>query len=125
MIFGIPLVAIGLLFNQFQIIPFFEPIAVTILTISGIAVGIFHLMLGISERSNSYAKWWVLAGLALIIGMLLALCYGWRAYYPIPMLSIPFMYALHGTLNAIGFAIPAIIGWSIFLKPTQSRSWMM
>lgn len=34
-----------------------------------------------------------------------------RHVYLIPALSIPWMYAVHGTLNAIGFALPAVFGW--------------
>ena len=58
----------------------------------------------------------LLAGICLQAGMLLAFLYGIRAYFPIAILSIPFMYALHGTLNAF-----ALILANIFLDSPGAR----
>jgi hypothetical protein len=46
--------------------------------------------------------------LALFFGMMLAGAYALRA---LPGLGIPQMRALHGTLNAVGFALGGLIAW--------------
>lgn len=108
---GVPMVAIGISSSHLDGPPLLEVVAVTIMVAAGIWVGLLHLSLAVKSRFNTYAWLWLLAGLALIGGMVLALLYGWRYYFPIPSLSIPTMYALHGTLNAIGFAAPALVAW--------------
>ncbi|MEN0050921.1 MAG: YndJ family transporter, partial [Bacteroidota bacterium] len=108
---GVPMVAIGISSSHLDGPPLVEVVAVTIMVAAGIWVGLLHLLLAKQMQFRAYACLWVLAGLALISGMVLALLYGWRYYFLIPSLSIPSMYALHGTLNAIGFAAPALIAW--------------
>jgi hypothetical protein len=53
------------------------------------------------------------AGLALAAGMFLAMLYGARAYLPPDGLDIPWMRALHGTGNALGFGLAGLLAWSI------------
>ncbi|MEM8523150.1 MAG: YndJ family transporter [Bacteroidota bacterium] len=108
---GVPMVAIGISSSHLNGPPLLEVMAVTIMVAAGIWVGLLHLLLTKKMQFRAHAWLWLLAGLALISGMVLALLYGWRYYFPIPSLSIPSMYALHGTLNAIGFAAPALIAW--------------
>ena len=110
-ILGIPLVAIGITTTHFQLPIVIEVFAVTIMASAGAGTGILHLLLGWKNRNQVFGWLWILAGCALIGGMSLAFLYGWRHYYPIPAITIPWMYALHGTLNAVGFAIPGILGW--------------
>lgn len=108
---GVPMVAIGISSSHLDGPLLLEVVAVTIMVAAGIWVGLLHLLLAKKLRFRAYAWLWLFAGLALISGMILALLYGWRYYFPIPSLSIPTMYALHGTLNAIGFAAPALVAW--------------
>ena len=110
-ILGIPLVAIGITTTHLQLPVWIEVFAVTVMILGGFTTGLLHCLLGWKNRHQLYGKCWFIAGLALIVGMMLALGYGWRHVYLIPALSIPWMYAVHGTLNAIGFALPAVFGW--------------
>lgn len=110
-ILGIPLVAIGITTSQLDWPAPIEVFAVTVMAVSAWCVGLLHLILGWRHRFQAFGGLWMLCGLALMIGMSLAFLYGWRYYYSISFLSIPWMYAVHGTLNAIGFAIPGILGW--------------
>ncbi|MCB0639479.1 MAG: YndJ family transporter [Lewinella sp.] len=64
---------------------------------------------------------WRLSSLALGWGMLLAGAYGWRFWWPLEWLTIPWMYAVHGSLNALGFALPGLLGWR--LANTRSSFW--
>jgi len=96
---GIPLVATGITTTHFHWPFWLESLFVSIMALSAMGIGGLHLFHG-----------WK----ALGIGMGLALLYGWRHYFPIPMINIPFMYALHGSLNALGFALPASLAWYFF-----------
>jgi len=80
-------------------------------------VGLLHLYLAFKNKNLLIKVLWTIAGFSLLCGMTLALLYGWRAHHSLTFLTIPWMYAVHGTLNAVGFAIPALLGWSILVKP--------
>jgi hypothetical protein len=55
---------------------------------------------------------WLIAGVSLAGGMLLAGLHASRlALPPLPWLDLPWMLALHGTLNAIGFSLAAVLAW--------------
>jgi len=112
-ILGIPLVAIGITTTHFHLPIVIEVIAVTVMASGGIGTGFLHLKLGWTHKTRLLGWLWILAGFALIGGMSLAFLYGWRHYFPISAITIPWMHALHGTLNAVGFALPGILGWYI------------
>lgn len=110
---GVGLVAIGITASQYQLPPWIEVVSVSIL-----AVCTFRFALGLLQLGNGLAGWSLrFGGLALATGMLLALCYGWRYYFPVPALDIPLMYAIHGSLNSLVFAIPTV--WAA----TFTREW--
>lgn len=110
-ILGVGLVAIGITTTHFNLPSFIEIIAVTTMALAGGTVGILHLILGWKNRKAIFGGLWMLAGIALVIGMGLALLYGWRTVFPLSFLSIPWMYAVHGTLNSMGFALLGVLGW--------------
>ena len=114
-ILGIPLVAIGITTTHLGLPMGIEIFAVTIMALGGFITGLLHCFLGWENKHQTYGKLWFIAGIALMIGMALAFSYGWRSVYLIPTLTIPWMYAVHGTLNAIGFALPAILGWYYYI----------
>ena len=45
--------------------------------------------------------------------VVLALLYGCRAYFPLAWLDIPWMRAVHGTANALGFGLAGVLGWTV------------
>ena len=106
---GVPLVAIGITSSQLSLPPAIEVFAVTILACS--ALGISHGYLAWAGEVEQAPKvCFLLGGLALGCGMVLALLYGWRSLVPISWVTIPAMYTLHGTLNSWGFCLPCILG---------------
>jgi hypothetical protein len=113
---GVPLVAIGITATQFHFPFWMETIAVFIMVFGGFSIGCFHFILGWQNKAFLYGLFWMIAGLALMSGMILAMLYGLRNVVIIPFLSIPWMYSVHGTLNAIGFAFPALFGWVLYFK---------
>ena len=108
---GISLVALGILSTHWDLPDWIEIVAVSIMAGSGLGTGVLHCYLA-RRHPVPIGRWcWRIGGMALVIGMGLALAYGWRTVWPPAFLTIPWMYAIHGSLNAVGFAIPGLLGW--------------
>ncbi len=120
-IIGIPLVAIGISATHFNWSGYLEVCSVSVMTIAASIVGLLHISLGIKTKKILPKICFILGGLALIIGMSLAFCYGWRHVYIIEALTIPWMYAIHGTCNAIGFAFPILVAWKLSTYRTSKN----
>ncbi|MEM9917126.1 MAG: YndJ family transporter [Bacteroidota bacterium] len=118
---GVPLTAIGITAAQFDMPAVFELIPATIMALSGMLTAWAHWILFRTYPQAKGRYYWLFAGTALFGGMLLALLYGWRSVFPISFLSIPWMHAIHGSLNAAGFALPALLGWHLHLNHSPSR----
>lgn len=84
---------------------------------AGVMVGSLHFRLGIKEK-RSVQFLWCAGGAMLIAGMVLAITYGLRAYFPSLSLSLTAMYRWHGTCNALAL-FSLLIGW--YLKKAQPR----
>jgi len=110
---GAPLVAIGITGSQVGLPQIVESLCVSVMALTGVGVGLLHLYLAFKSTDLLVKGLWLIGGLCLLAGMTLALLYGWRAHHSLTFLTIPWMYAVHGTLNAVGFAIPALLGWSL------------
>lgn len=114
MITGIPLVALGILTTHAGGPPAFEVFAVVLLAAAGLVCAALHFYFAIRPPARWQGnRWiWLPGGLCLATGLILAVLYGIRHYHPLPWMSIPWMYAVHGTLNALGLAL-LTLGWSI------------
>ena len=110
---GIPAVALGITLTQFSAPAWIETAAATIMASGGMVLAVWHVGLAF-EKKNSLPRRIGQLGIAgcLFLGMTLALLYGWRAYFPLPFLSIPWMYALHGSVNTLGVGILGVWVWS-------------
>jgi hypothetical protein len=53
------------------------------------------------------------AGSALFVGVILAGVYGVSEYTGELLISIPQMARFHGVLNAVGFAVCGLLGWTL------------
>ena len=110
-ILGPPLVAIGILATHYHGPEVLELIAATIMALGGAGVAGRHFQLATQPGNGRGGPfYWVLGGIFLLGGMVLALLYGWRSVYPLPLLNIPWMYAVHGSVNAAGVAL-LVVGW--------------
>ncbi|WP_373550848.1 YndJ family transporter [Haliscomenobacter sp.] len=107
---GIPAVAVGITSAQFGIDPWLETFAATLMALGGLGVAFWHAGLALKSGQPLNQR---LASLGLFLclgtGMILALLYGWRNYFLPPFLSIPWMYALHGTMNTLGVGVFGIL----------------
>jgi hypothetical protein len=82
------------------------------MSLSGLGVAWLYLRLAFQQTTNPVARQlWSLGALFLTAGMLLSILYGTRSLIPVPWLDIPWMRAWHGTADALGFTIPALLGW--------------
>ncbi|WP_438482333.1 YndJ family transporter [Oleiharenicola lentus] len=121
---GVPLVAVGITATQLNWGHALELLAGLVLGLSGMVVAILQIKLAQENRWPLAARvLWVIAGFSLFFGMTLALLYSARTFVmPLPWLNIPWMRALHGTANALGFAQCAALGWVLALcaKPDIS-----
>jgi len=111
---GVPLVAAGITATQLGGPAWVELLAAWVLVLGGWGVAWEHLVLAVQERRvHRLARaLWLVAGISLGLGMLLAGLYASRMFLPaMGWLGIPWMRALHGTLNAMGFSLLALLGW--------------
>ena len=120
---GVPLVAVGITSSQLGQTHAVEFFAALVLAGSAMIVALFQLRLATqTRRALGVRVCWAVAGFSLLAGMSLALLYSARPYFsPVPWLDLPWMRALHGTANALGFAFCALLGWRLNEpKPTPS-----
>lgn len=111
---GVPLVAVGITTTQLGGPAMLETIATGVLILGGLGVAFQHVALAVTEgcvRATVRILWGV-AGICLAAGMTLAALYALRGHIAaLPWLDIPWMRALHGTLNALGFSLLALLAW--------------
>jgi hypothetical protein len=111
---GVPLVAAGITATQLGLGPWLECLAACLTVLAGLVTAWLHLRLsGQSTRHWLVRALLAVAGLSLAGSMFLAALYGCRYYAPVAWLSIPWMRALHGTANALGFGLAGMLGWSM------------
>ena len=65
---------------------------------------------------------WSIAGVSLAVGMVLAILYGSRQYLTMSWLDIPHMRAIHGTANALGFALCGLVSQYSASAPQGPKS---
>jgi hypothetical protein len=109
---GVPLVAVGITASQLGVGPWLECGASWVTAAAGLATAWLHLRLaGCRTHPLPARALWGVAALALAGSMVLAALYGARAFLPLAWLDIPWMRALHGTANGLGFGLAGLCGW--------------
>jgi len=117
-VLGVPAVAIGITTTQLGWGLAFECAAGWGLALSGMAVGILQVRLAIEAGGSWLVRGlFLVAGVSLFFGMLLAGLYATRAFaLPLPWLDIAWMRALHGTANALGFGLCGTLAWTLKIQ---------
>lgn len=113
-IVGVPLVAVGMTVSHEGAGFAVETIAAGLLVVAGWIVARLHLALaaGDPDAGRVVRILWTVSACSLFSGMLLAALYALRVWnLGWAWLDIPQMRALHGTLNSLGFALPALLAW--------------
>lgn len=117
---GVPLVAVGITATQLGLAPWLECAAAWITSLSGLLTALLYWRLSRDSDFERAARWlWFVAALSLAFGMVLSAMYGTRFYLPLTWLDIPWMRALHGTANAIGFGACGVLGWWIAKRDSE------
>lgn len=109
---GVPLVATGITLTHFGRLAWVEPLGVLVLVAGALGVALSQMKLGVEAGRPA---WWraafMVSGLSLLIAMLLALGFGVRYFIPSLALTMPQMWAVHGSLNAFGFGLLGLLAW--------------
>lgn len=111
---GAPLVALSMIILQLGGPHWLDFGAAWILALGGLGVALQHLVLGWAERTVHplVRGLWGIAGICLAVGMVLTLFYSARVYLPtMAWLDLPWMRMMHGSLNAVGFSLAALLAW--------------
>lgn len=109
---GMPLVAVGITATQLGLSPGLEAAAAIWMALAGLLTAGLHwhaAARGLASRPACCL--WGVAGTALAASMAMAAMYGLRGLLDWSWLDIPLMRATHGTLAALGFALPVFLGW--------------
>jgi len=110
-VIGVPFVAVGI--TAGRTVPVVELSAAWFLAATCLLVVALQV-----TRAARAAFWpervlFAVSGLALLVGMSLAAVYALSTYRAAYWLTIPQMIPWHGTLNALGFALPALLAWHL------------
>jgi uncharacterized membrane protein (Fun14 family) len=117
---GVPLVAVGITTTHLALGSLIECWAAWLLAVAATATAALHIRLARQPVwPRAVRGLWALSALSLTAGMVLAALYGSRSFLPWYGLDIPWMRALHGTANALGFGLAGLVAWT--LAPTPGR----
>lgn len=119
---SVPLVAIGITTTQLGMDPLIESIAASFMAGAGMLVAFVYLKMAWANESLIVKVFWSISGFSLLGSMVLALLYGLRPYHALTWLDIPFLRAWHGSANALGFALPGLLGWQFYKSATSTNS---
>ena len=111
---GVPLVAVGITCTHFGVLRFVEPFGVVVLVLGAVGVAVSQILRGVEIRSG--LSFWtraafLISGASLLSAMILAMGFGLRHVMPNWALTMPQMWAIHGTLNAFGFGLCGLLAW--------------
>ena len=101
---GIPLTGIGITATQFGFPLWIETGAALCMTLGGLMTAALLLHIYLENKS----KWFLAAGILLLMTMLLSGNYALRWF--MPHLDIAWMRVLHGSINAFFFSTIALMG---------------
>jgi hypothetical protein len=114
---GVPLVAIGITCTHFLVLPWVEPLSVCVLVAGALGVALLQMQMAFQKGLHGRERLlFGLSGVSLFIAMMLALGFGLRYFLPSGALSMPAMWAVHGSLNTFGFGLCGIVAWRCLRK---------
>jgi hypothetical protein len=121
---GVPLVAAGITMAQLTFESLVECWAAWLLAMAATATAALHIRLALQPAWPRLVRGlWTLSALSLVAGMTLAALYGSRSFLPWYGLDVPWMRALHGTANALGFALAGLVAWTLAPIPGRRPSY--
>ncbi len=112
-IVGIPTTALG--FFGFAAANW---IGAVLTALGGLGIGLATIAIARSLATRPATALAVVAGISLLISMPLAIAYATQTLIGAAWLSVGTMAAIHGTLNAFGFALAAVVAWTLDRRAT-------
>ena len=107
LVIGIPTTALG-----FLGVPGAALAGAWLVAIGGVVIGVGASFAGVRHpAAGARGPLASIAGVALLISMPLAAAWATTHWLGIAFLSLPVMAAIHGGLNVVGFAVPAVAAW--------------
>jgi hypothetical protein len=118
---GVPLTAVGITLAQRGLGYAVETASALIMATAGLLTAVLYFRQA-SDGSfqRSVRVFWAITAVSLTIGMFLAAAYGSRHIIALDWLTIPWMRAIHGTVNSIGFALGGLMGWRLHEGKVQN-----
>jgi hypothetical protein len=118
---GPPLVAVGITGTSLGWALEVEAVCAILMAAAAGLAGLLHLAVAARPAARVRAAplaavaraLLAVAGLSLLAGALLAALYGLRFHLELAWLDVPWMWALHGSLNGLGFALAGLSGWRL------------
>jgi hypothetical protein len=113
LVVGMPFVAVGIMVEQQQGIPWVNVAAVTWFTAA--AVGLILMQAGLAVRPGPAAArlLWGLSAACLPVGMALASLFVYGNAFGGLRLTYDQMVHTHAILNVLGFAVPGLVAWTV------------
>jgi cytochrome b561 len=108
---GVLLVATGITCTRMGL-----PVAIESVLALVFSIGVLVLAIGICrlgwQQRNGFLH---LSGISLAVGMLFASAYAlsFLLRFSLPILQLPFMWAIHGSIQVFGFALLGLVGWQM------------
>ena len=117
---GFPAVALGILARRWGLPPEGEGVVAAAFALAAGALGLFQMKIGWACREKAAALLLNFGGAALAAGSLLALLFALRPWIGAGTLTWPVMWACHGSLQALGFAGPSVLGWRVRVREAMA-----
>jgi hypothetical protein len=112
---GVPAVAAGVSLTQLGWGPAVESAAGCGLALAGGVLAVLHVRLAMERKTGSGLQrgLFFVAGVSLFFAMTLAAAFAARGFLAptMPWLTVPWMRAVHGTVNALGFGLCGVLAW--------------
>jgi hypothetical protein len=109
---GIAMVATGITLARYT--PVVEVAAALIFAASMLTLALLMLLAVVPTTRGRLAQTLlVVSAASLVVTMLLAAFYALGSFLGMPLIGIPRMVELHGWLNAVGFALCGLLGWTL------------
>lgn len=116
-IIAVPLTAAGITITQIWHLSFLEMCAAATVVLAGWSTAIAYLHFIIKQKITGLVRWcWLIMAFALFASMAFAFLYAIRIWFLTPWLTIPMMWALHGTMNALLVSGGGLLGWWLWAK---------
>jgi hypothetical protein len=117
---GVPLVALGITVGRG--LPPVEVLAAWFLSAGCLLVAFGQVRAALRAGPPARSFLLFVSGLSLVGGMALAAVYALGVFRGAGWLSIETMIPWHGSLNALGFALPGLLAWHLGSRPAANAS---